>query len=48
MPILSLQRESTHSLIHVDCEDGEIRLAGGNVTAGRVEICFDGIWGQSV
>ena len=28
-----------------ECENSEIRLVGGNVTAGRVEICFGGIWG---
>ena len=28
-----------------DCEDGELRLAGGNATEGRVEVCFGGIWG---
>ena len=32
-----------------DCNDTDIRLAGGTVsvneTSGRVEICFGGIWG---
>ena len=28
-----------------DCETGQIRLADGNATAGRVEVCYDGIWG---
>ena len=28
------------------CEDGEIRLADGNPTAGRVEICLSGVWGR--
>ena len=28
------------------CYDGELRLAGGSgKTAGRVEICFDGVFG---
>ena len=27
------------------CNDGDIRLADGNATAGRVEVCFDNIWG---
>ena len=27
------------------CEEGDIRLAGGNGTAGRVEVCIGGIWG---
>ena len=28
-----------------ECADGEIRLAGGSETAGRVEICAGGFWG---
>ena len=24
---------------------GEVRLADGNITAGRVEICVNGTWG---
>ena len=27
------------------CTNGEVRLAGGNDTEGRVEICFNGVWG---
>ena len=28
------------------CENGEIRLVGGsNDREGRVEICFNGVWG---
>ena len=27
------------------CENGEVRLAGGNSTAGRVEICSSYEWG---
>ena len=28
------------------CYDGELRLRGGyDVNQGRVEICFDGVWG---
>ena len=29
-----------------NCTHGELRLAGSNiVTKGRVEICFNGVWG---
>lgn len=27
------------------CEDSSIRLVGGNDTAGRVEVCYNDIWG---
>ena len=27
------------------CENGDIRLADGNATAGRVEVCLNGVWG---
>ena len=27
------------------CDDGDIRLADGNTTAGRVEVCFNNFWG---
>ena len=28
------------------CQDGDIRLSGGEaVYEGRVEVCFDGVWG---
>ena len=27
------------------CEDGDIRLADGDDTGGRVEMCFGGVWG---
>ena len=28
-----------------DCKDGEVRLADGHPTKGRVEICVRGVWG---
>lgn len=28
-----------------ECTDGTIRLAGGNDTYGRVEVCSSGVWG---
>ena len=29
-----------------NCEDGEVRLRGGqNEREGRVEICYNGVWG---
>ena len=31
--------------IPIDCEDGDIRLVGGSLSAGRVEICSSGVWG---
>ena len=27
------------------CYSGQVRLVGGNATAGRVEICYHNIWG---
>ena len=28
------------------CQDGDLRLEGGqNYTEGRVEVCFNGVWG---
>ena len=29
----------------VFCEDGQVRLVNGNSTAGRVEVCFNRLWG---
>ena len=34
-----------YSIVTVACNSGDIRLAGGNTTAGRVEICSGGAWG---
>ena len=27
------------------CETGDARLVGGSSMAGRVEVCFHGVWG---
>ena len=27
------------------CTNGEVRLAGGSKTEGRVEICYNDVWG---
>ena len=27
-----------------NCEDGDVHLADGNATAGRVEVCLSGVW----
>ena len=30
-----------------ECEDGDVRLVGGvSTNQGRVEICYNGIWGS--
>ena len=29
----------------IDCFDGEVRLVGGTSLSGRVEICFNRVWG---
>ena len=31
--------------VTMPCPIGKIRLAGGNGIEGRVEVCFNGIWG---
>ena len=32
-------------IIETGCKDGEVRLADGTSTSGRVEICLSGVWG---
>ena len=27
------------------CEDGDVRLVGGDDISGRVEVCFNNMWG---
>jgi len=30
----------------IGCENGDVRLLGGtNSLEGRVEVCYDGVWG---
>ena len=29
----------------IECENDQIRLVGGNATAGRVEVCYNNVWG---
>ena len=29
----------------IECDNEEVRLVGGNATAGRVEICYNNVWG---
>ena len=29
----------------ITCTTGDIRLRGGNATSGRVEICYNAVWG---
>ena len=28
------------------CSDGDVRLMNGTTREGRVEICYDGVWGS--
>ena len=32
-------------ITETDCKDGDVRLADGTGTSGRVEICVSGVWG---
>ena len=31
--------------LHADCSDGDIRLIGGTMLQGRLEMCYSGVWG---
>ena len=31
--------------VFLECENDQIRLVGGNATAGRVEVCYNNVWG---
>ncbi|CAI8006184.1 Scavenger receptor cysteine-rich type 1 protein M160 [Geodia barretti] len=37
--------ENCPTLAPADCYDGQVRLVDGNVTSGRVELCFNQTWG---
>ena len=47
---VSIQAELLHIIQYffsiIECKEGEIRLAGGNESFGRVEICADGMFGS--
>lgn len=32
-------------ILYTECSDGEIRLEGNSTLEGRVEVCYDGVWG---
>ena len=36
---------ASKNLFTVQCTEGDIRLQGGNRTSGRVEICYNLVWG---
>ena len=33
------------TVVFADCEDGDVRLVRGYSLRGRVEVCYDGVWG---
>jgi hypothetical protein len=43
--IISSYSNFMYAVNVVACNSGDIRLSGGNTTAGRVEICSSGTWG---
>ena len=36
---------SSNLKLFLECENDQIRLVGGNATAGRVEVCYNNVWG---
>ena len=43
---VQFDRRLLHNLFLALCQDGAVRLRGGQTSAeGRVEICFDNRWG---
>jgi deleted-in-malignant-brain-tumors protein 1 len=37
----------TEFLVRADCANGDVRLVNGTTPyEGRVEICYDGVWGS--
>ena len=42
---LPIKIKQALSKFDVVCVSGQVRLAGGNSTAGRVEICYNNEWG---
>ncbi|CAI8026301.1 Deleted in malignant brain tumors 1 protein [Geodia barretti] len=38
-------REDASVACVFECSSGTVRLSGGNATAGRVEVCYNNVWG---
>lgn len=46
VPLMACLQLLSSGLVPADCENGELRLVEGkDQYEGRVEICFDRIWG---
>ncbi len=41
-----LDNEYFRSIVSDKCTNGEVRLASGGVSNGRVEVCYEGVWGS--
>ena len=39
------QKKYSDFTCFLECENDQIRLVGGNTTAGRVEVCYNNVWG---